>query len=86
MGVYWGDMVLLFDGVTVEPSKLRYDLGLLTEEELAAALELQVSTLQAWRSSGQGPHFVKLGKSVFYRRSDVEVWATDNLYSPERVA
>lgn len=73
-----------FDGVPMDPSKLRYDLGLLTEEELAAALELQVSTLQTWRSTAAGPHFVKLGKSVFYRRQDIEVWATENLYSPDR--
>jgi len=32
---------------------------------------LSPKTLQAWRVSGRGPRFVKLGRRVFYRASDL---------------
>lgn len=56
------------------PSWLRQDLGLLTEEELAAALDVRLSTLAGWRSRKEGPVFTRLGKRVFYRLDDVIEW------------
>ncbi len=44
---------------------------LLTEHEAADLLRLKVKTLQARRVSGGGVPFVKMGRSVRYRRSDV---------------
>lgn len=61
----------------------RADLGLITEDELAAALDVKTNTLQVWRSNGEGPAYVKLGKSVFYRPSDVSSWATTNTHKPQ---
>jgi predicted DNA-binding transcriptional regulator AlpA len=52
----------------------RKRLGLLTEEELCSALDNKPATLQQWRCEGYGPKWVKLGKAVFYRFSDVEDW------------
>jgi hypothetical protein len=31
-------------------------------------------TLEAWRSVGRGPAWVRVGRSVRYRRRDVESW------------
>jgi predicted DNA-binding transcriptional regulator AlpA len=52
----------------------RKRLGLLTEEELCSALDNKPATLQQWRCEGYGPKWVKLGKAVFYRFTDVEDW------------
>lgn len=57
----------------------RSELDLLTPEELAAALELQVATLAEWRGKDQGPNYIKLGKGVFYRRKDVAAWVEFNV-------
>lgn len=54
-------------------------LMLFTETDLAAVLEVEVRTLQSWRAEGRGPDFVKLGKSVFYRVSDVQAWVEANV-------
>jgi hypothetical protein len=58
----------------------RRRLGLLTEEELCSALENKPATLQQWRCEGYGPKFVKLGKAVFYRFTDVEDWINRSVH------
>ncbi|WP_034314116.1 helix-turn-helix domain-containing protein [Microbacterium sp. B19] len=50
------------------------DAILLTTEAAAARLGLSPHTLRIWRSAGEGPCFVRRGKLVRYRRSDLEVW------------
>jgi excisionase family DNA binding protein len=40
--------------------------------EAAAILGVKESTLEAWRCRGGGPAFLKLGKAVRYRQSDLE--------------
>lgn len=47
---------------------------LLTQAEVAERLSVSERTLEAWRCRGFGPAFVKLGRSVRYRPSDVERW------------
>lgn len=64
--------------------RARAKLGMLTEEEMAAALSLSsVSTLATWRSQGKGPSYAKLGKSVFYMVDDVADWIIENTINPE---
>ena len=46
----------------------------MTEREVAALLQMKVSTLRAWRLRGKGPAFLKLGAAVRYRREDVEAF------------
>lgn len=53
---------------------LRERLALVTENELAEALELTAQTLITWRRLKTGPSYVKLGKSVFYREADINQW------------
>lgn len=41
------------------------------------------TTDQSWASrryKGNGPRFVKLGKSVYYRREDIDAWIDSNLH------
>jgi predicted DNA-binding transcriptional regulator AlpA len=42
--------------------------------ETAKRLGLSTSCLNKWRVYGKGPRFVKLGKAVKYRLTDVEAW------------
>ena len=45
---------------------------LLTETEAAERLRLSVKTLRAWRLRSKGPQFVRLGRAVRYRPSDLD--------------
>jgi hypothetical protein len=47
---------------------------LLTPAEAAAILRKHPGTLANWRFIGAGPHFVKIGRSVRYRRRDLDAW------------
>jgi excisionase family DNA binding protein len=47
---------------------------LLTQRQAAALLCLSERTLERFRTSGAGPRFVRCGKSIRYRQSDVEAW------------
>ena len=42
-------------------------------------LEVTVETLREWRRLQQGPDFVKAGKSIMYRESDVMEWLKMNI-------
>jgi hypothetical protein len=47
---------------------------LLTEREAGAKLKKPPRTLEGWRRFGTGPAFLKLGRNIFYRLSDIEAW------------
>jgi hypothetical protein len=47
---------------------------MISEADLAAQLQQQTTTLAAWRVSGRGPAYVKIGRKVFYTRNDVSAW------------
>ena len=34
-------------------------------------------TLETWRVRGGGPHFLKVGRRVVYRRRDLDAWLAD---------
>ena len=51
----------------------------LTEIQLAERHQRAVKTLQADRLKGGGVPFVKLGRSVRYRLSDIEAWEQAHL-------
>jgi len=44
----------------------------LKEDQLAARWQLSVKALQRWRLIGEGPSFVRLGRAIRYRSSDIE--------------
>ena len=39
--------------------------------------EVSVSTLAKWRVTGQGPRFIKIGRSVVYREGDIQQWLAE---------
>ena len=51
---------------------------LLTEVQAADFLNLSVRTLQAWRIKVAGPRFVRAGRAIRYRRSDLIAWIDAN--------
>lgn len=46
----------------------------LDERQAAEYLSLSPRTLQTWRQRGNGPRFLKLGRSVRYRRADLDAF------------
>jgi excisionase family DNA binding protein len=46
----------------------------LDERQLAAWLGLSRTTPRLWRRAGEGPAFIRVGRSIRYRKSDVENW------------
>lgn len=51
---------------------------LLTEREAASLLKISSRTLQAWRPAGTGPAFVRVGRSIRYRRNALQEWLDQN--------
>jgi predicted DNA-binding transcriptional regulator AlpA len=48
--------------------------NLLSQREAATMLGLSSRTLERWRSSGDGPNFIKAGHRVLYNPTDLEAW------------
>lgn len=48
--------------------------ALLDTGEAAQYLTLSKITLVAWRSRGHGPSFVRIGRSIRYRRADLDAF------------
>lgn len=44
------------------------------QDWVASRLKKSKATLKSWRASGQGPAFLRVGRHVRYRPSDVEAW------------
>ena len=66
--------------------RIRNELGIISEEDLAFTLVLAKATLQTWRSRGFGPRYVKVGKRVMYKTDDVKSWLETNLFEPGELA
>jgi hypothetical protein len=47
--------------------------------EAATRLGLKPGTLEVWRSLGRGPRFLKIGRKVFYKIEDLELFANAHL-------
>ena len=59
---------------TAEPHPLAVAEGLIDPKATAAYLGVSVMTLADFRSKGVGPNYIKVGRCVRYRRSDIEAW------------
>lgn len=57
---------------------LRARLALMTQDELAALLEVSRDTLREWRRGETGPDYIRAGKAIMYRESDVKAWMERN--------
>jgi len=47
---------------------------LISSEDAATVLNISNSTLAKMRLSGKSPRYIKLGRRVAYRPSDLEAW------------
>lgn len=47
---------------------------LYSQNDVAEQLGCSVRTLERYRASGDGPRFVKVGRLVRYRASDLDAW------------
>ena len=45
-----------------------------TTKQAAARLTLSPNTLEVWRCRGEGPRFLKLGRAVRYRDTDLDAY------------
>lgn len=54
-----------------------------TIPEAAEYLGLRPGTLEIWRWSGKGPAYLKLGRSVRYRLSDLEAFVEKSLHNAD---
>ena len=58
------------------------DEPLLPEVDAARELNVKPQTLGVWRYRGQGPVYVKIGKLVFYRPSDIRAYVASRVVRP----
>jgi excisionase family DNA binding protein len=59
--------------------------SLLSVRQLAAYLDVPVSTVYLWRTQGRGPRGFRVGKQVRYRAEDVLAWIEEQRRSTETV-
>ncbi len=60
---------------------MRESQNLLDTESAASVLGVKAGTLEVWRTYGKGPKFLKIGRSVRYRRQDLEAYLEDSVMS-----
>ena len=51
----------------------------LTTQEVAERLRVSVNTLNNWRWTGGGPHFIKFGRVILYPVAELEAFETSHL-------
>ena len=49
---------------------------------VAEYLGMPAETLKQWRHRGTGPRYLKVGKHVRYRRTDVDAWCEAMAVTP----
>lgn len=55
--------------------------ALLSPKIAAQFLIMTENRLAKYRLTGDGPTFIKLGRRIYYRVSDIEAWIEKNRYS-----
>ena len=55
---------------------------LVDRDTAAKELAVKKSTLEAWAARGRGPKFIKVGKAVRYRLSDLDEWLASRTVDP----
>ncbi len=54
-------------------------MDLMTANQLATEFHISIPTLARWRMEREGPPYVRVGRSIRYRRGDVEAWLARRL-------
>ena len=52
----------------------------LSVKEAARYVNMSASVLDHWRMSGNGPPYIKMGRSVRYRTSDLDVFIAERMF------
>lgn len=55
------------------------DLRLLTVTDVSRLMGVPVATLYVWRTRGQGPAGIRLGRHLRYREQDVTAWIDEKV-------
>ncbi len=55
---------------------------LLSTQNLAAYLQVPIQTIYRWRSCGEGPPGIRVGRHIRYRGDDVEAWLASRTSTP----
>jgi hypothetical protein len=55
-------------------SKSLSDDPIVSQTEFAKSIGHSPRTVQRWRTTGEGPAYIKLAKKIFYRRSAIQTW------------
>jgi predicted DNA-binding transcriptional regulator AlpA len=56
--------------------------SLMDQDQAAKFLNMKPSTLTTWRALRKGPRFLKIGRSVRYRREDLVEFAEGGIVEP----
>lgn len=56
-------------------------VALMTTKQAAAYLNVKPGTLEQWRWYGNGPPFVKMGRTVRYRLADLNEYIDSQIFS-----
>ena len=56
--------------------------NVIDDNQAADDLGIAVQTLRNWRSNRRGPSYLKLGRSIRYRREDIEHYKLRNRVDP----
>ncbi|MDP9427844.1 MAG: helix-turn-helix domain-containing protein [Actinomycetota bacterium] len=59
---------------------------LLSTQNLAAYLQVPIQTIYRWRSCGEGPPGIRVGRHIRYRVDDVEAWLASRTSTPGRAS
>jgi hypothetical protein len=58
------------------------DEPLLREDEAAKELNVRPQTMAAWRYRGKGPSYVRVGKLIFYKPSQIREYVDASVVRP----
>ncbi|MRR56378.1 MAG: DNA-binding protein [Deltaproteobacteria bacterium] len=53
----------------------------LKTEAAAEFLQVKPTTLEQWRWNGKGPRFIKMGRAVRYRKTDLEKFTEERSFT-----
>ena len=57
-----------------------------TPAQLAEQVFVPVTTVYQWNSKGTGPRYIRVGRHVRYRQSDIDAWLDSHAVEPRSAA
>lgn len=67
-------------GASIDPEEL------IDTVEAAKLLRQKPQTLAAWRCEKRGPEYLKIGRSIFYRRASIGEFIAASVVVPAKIA